>query len=133
MPHQCVRCGKLYDDGSEAILKGCTCGAKLFFFVKKSAMKKIEEAAKKLSEQDKEQIEKDVYELIGEEIDNVEQPIVLDIESINITEPGKYELDLVHLFSKQPLVYKLEEGKYMIDIAETFKNVKDADVDKDVN
>lgn len=121
MPHRCVRCGKLYDDGSSEVLSGCSCGSKLFFYVKKAALKKAEEAAKKLDEKQKKQIEKDVYDLIGEEIDK-SKPIVLDFESINISEPGKYELDLVHLFSKNPLVYKLEEGKYMIDLAETFKN-----------
>ena len=31
MPHQCVRCNKFYDDGSIEIIKGCTCGGRLFF------------------------------------------------------------------------------------------------------
>jgi len=121
MPHRCVRCGKLYGDGSSEVLSGCSCGSKLFFYVKQAALEKAQEAAKKLDEKQKRQIEKDVYDLIGDEIDR-DKTIVLDFESINITEPGKYELDLVHLFSKNPLVYRLEEGKYMIDLAETFKN-----------
>ncbi|MBS3143917.1 hypothetical protein J4446_03535, partial [Candidatus Woesearchaeota archaeon] len=32
MPHQCVRCGNMYEDGSEEILKGCSCGSRFFFF-----------------------------------------------------------------------------------------------------
>ena len=36
MPHQCVRCGTFYDDASKEILEGCSCGAKLFFYVKKA-------------------------------------------------------------------------------------------------
>ena len=51
-------------------------------------------------------------------------PVVLDLASINITEPGKFELDLVKLFKGDPLVYKISEGKYIIDVAETFKNTK---------
>ena len=46
---------------------------------------------------------------------------MLDLESIRVLKPGQYELDLVHLFRKQPLVYKLAEGKYVIDLPEIFK------------
>jgi len=44
MPHQCVRCNTFYEDGADQILKGCPCGARLFFFVKAA---KLEEARKK--------------------------------------------------------------------------------------
>ncbi|MFW6378610.1 MAG: OapC/ArvC family zinc-ribbon domain-containing protein [Nanoarchaeota archaeon] len=38
--------------------------------------------------------------------------------------PGQYELDLINLFQqKQPLIYKLEDGKYVIDILESFKKM----------
>lgn len=123
MPHQCVKCGNLHGDGSNAILQGCTqCGAKLFFYVKQEALQKLKEnPVNKLTKKDKEQIESDVYDILGEEADK-ELPVVLDIESINIQKPGKYELDLVNLFkSKHPLIYKLEEGKYVVDIIESFK------------
>ncbi len=127
MPHQCVRCGTFYDDGAEEILKGCSCGARLFFFVKKSKLEKAKEIAKDLTDKDKQKIEEDVYDMIGHEVDRT-TPVVLDIESINIVEPGKFEIDLVNLFNKKnPLVYKLEEGKYMIDIAESFKREKESE------
>jgi predicted nucleic acid-binding Zn-ribbon protein len=58
-------------------------------------------------------------ELAGVE-ESHEHAVILDFESIRITEPGKYELDLVNLFGKNPLVYKLEEGKYVIDLSATF-------------
>lgn len=122
MPHQCVRCNKLYEDGAQEILKGCSCGAKLFFFIKKAALEKRQQELE-LSSKEKHQIEKDVYDLIGSEIDR-DKPIVLDIESINIIKPGKYEVDLIRLFNKNPLVYKLEEGKYIIDIVESFRELK---------
>lgn len=123
MPHQCVRCGKLYKEGSKEILQGCECGGKLFFFIKKEKLKSQENPFI-LTSSDKEQIEKDVYDILGNEIDR-EKPIVLDMESIHVLKPGKYELDLVNLFqSHQPLIYKLEDGKYMIDIIESFKKLK---------
>ncbi len=118
MPHKCVRCGEVYDDGASEILKGCKCGAKLFLYFKKSN-KKVEQIIE-LSDQEKNQIEKDVYDLIGAEADK-NAPVILDIESIHIVKPGKFELDLVNLFNKkQPLVYKLEDGKYVIDLPNTF-------------
>lgn len=119
MPHQCVRCNKFYDDGSEEILKGCSCGGKLFFYVNKKRLEELQkEERSDLSKKEKKQIEKDVYDLLGDDIDK-EKPVILDFESIKVLKPGKYELDLVHMFKGEPLVYKLEDGKYMIDVMET--------------
>ena len=122
MPHQCVRCNTFYEDGASEIMKGCSCGGKLFFFIRKE---KLEQARKmadevKLSKKDKEQMEEDIFELVGSEVDK-DQPVVLDLEAIRVLKPGKYELDLVHLFKGEPLVFKLEEGKYMIDLIQSFK------------
>lgn len=124
MPHQCVRCGKFYEDGSDKILKGCECGAKLFFFVKKEKLEEIKNASFQLTKQEKKQIEKDVFDLIGLTEDQ-DKPVVLDLASIRIVKPGKYELDLVNLFKNKPLVYKLGDGKYIIDLPESFKKALD--------
>ena len=128
MPHQCVSCGEFYDDGSKEILHGCSkCKGKLFFYVKEDRLKELKEEQPQifeLSTEDKKQIEEDVYDILGTDVDT-SKPVVLDIESIKILKPGKYELDLVNLFkSKQPLIYKLEDGKYMIDLIESFKKMK---------
>ncbi len=126
MPHQCVRCNTFYDDGATEIIKGCKCGGKLFFYIKKEKLEQAQKISKevKLSPKEKEQIEKDVYELVGSEIDSSE-PVILDLEAIRILKPGKYELDLVHLFRGEPLIFKLEDGKYMIDLVESFKKFTD--------
>lgn len=124
MPHQCVRCGKLYDDGAEEILKGCHCGARLFFFVRKDALKQAKEtieAIEDLTPKEKQEMEKDVLDLVDVDVIR-EKPVILDIESIRTVEPGKFEIDLVHLFKKDPLIFKVGEGKYVIDIASAFKN-----------
>ncbi len=122
MPHQCVNCNTLFDDGSKEILSGCSnCGGNFFFFIPKNRVSEVQSRTSKLSKKERKQIENDVFDLIGGDIDR-EKPVVLDIESINILSPGKYELDLVNLFAdKHPLIYKLEDGKYMIDIVETFR------------
>ena len=117
MPHQCVRCNTFYEDGANELLKGCSCGSKLFFYVKNK--KKVEQATAQLTEDDKKQIEQDVRDLTG--IENDDQPVILDLESVKIAKPGKYEIDLVNIFKGEPLIYKVEDGKYVIDIASSFQ------------
>ncbi len=124
MPHQCVRCGKLHKDGSKELLAGCDCGSKFFFFIKKEDMNKPQ---LKLSEEERTQIEKDVVDIVGANIDT-SKPVFLDLESINILKPGQYEIDLVDLFKGKPLVYKLESGKYVIDLVSTFEKAKKAKI-----
>ena len=49
-------------------------------------------------------------------------PVILDIESIRAIGSGKFEIDVVNLFNKdRPLIYKFEEGKYLIDLATTLR------------
>src|SRR3989344_4741099 len=105
MPHQCVRCNTLYSDGAQEILKGCSCGARLFFYIKKKDIDAGKELINNLTEEDK--------------------TVILDFEAIRVLQPGKYELDLVHLFKKDPLIIKLEEGKYIIDLGQAFKEGKE--------
>ena len=124
MPHQCVRCGRLYDDGAKEILAGCECGARLFFYIRKEKLQQARKVTEKLSKDEKKQIESDVFEIIGVD-KRPEEPVVLDLESIHIEKPGKYEIDLVNLFRKRPVIYKLEEGKYMIDLPESFKKMRE--------
>lgn len=119
MPHQCVRCNTFYDDGAKEILTGCKCGGRLFFYIKKDKLERIRSLTVNLTKLEKMQIEQDVFDLVGEDIDRNE-PVVLDLESIRILKPGKYELDLVHLFKNEPLIYKVEEGKYIIDLIRSF-------------
>ena len=112
-------------------MKGCVeCKGKLFFFIKQSRLEELQKekhSVLTLSSEEKKQIEEDVYDILGSDIDT-EKPIVLDIESIHITKPGTYELDLVNLFKKkQPLIYKLEDGKYVIDLIESFKKLRRQD------
>ena len=101
MPHKCVRCGKIYPDGSSELLKGCTdCNSKFFFFVKKKDIEEADKIIGSLSDDDKTQIEQDVYDIIG------------------------IEEDIIELFKGKPLVYRVEEGKYIIDLASTFGTKK---------
>lgn len=125
MPHQCVRCGAMYDDGSEVILKGCTsCGSRLFFYIKQDRLNELKSFQSNLSDTDKKQIEEDILDLIGQE-GIKDSSIVLDIEAIRVPKPGSYEIDIVRLFKGDPIIYKLEEGKYFIDVAESLKRARE--------
>ncbi len=122
MPHQCVHCGKVYPDVCEELLKGCSeCRGHFFFYIKKQQMKDIKDnPVNELAPEEKKEIEEDVRDIIG--IKEPNAPVILDLESVRVTKPGKFELDIVNLFTKKrPLIYKLEEGKYIIDLASTLK------------
>jgi len=120
MPHQCVHCGKIYPSASKELLEGCSCGSHFFFYIRDEQLKEIKEKPIEISQDEKKQIEKDVREMIG--ATKPDTPIILDLESVRVTSPGKFEIDIVNLFTKKrPLIYKLEEGKYIIDLASTLK------------
>ena len=125
MPHQCVRCNSFYADGAREILQGCSCGARLFFYIKKQDIDAGRELISTLTHEDKKHIEEDITEILFIKNEDPNRPVILDIEAIRVLRPGKYELDLVHLFKKDPLIIKLDEGKYMIDLPQAFKHAKD--------
>ena len=122
MPHQCVKCSRIIPAGSREILEGCNnCGSKFFFYIREEQLEKVKQNPIKLPDQERKAIEKDVREVAG--IEDEDQPVVLDLESVRATGAGKYEIDLVNLFNEEkPLIYKLNEGKYIIDLASKIKN-----------
>jgi predicted nucleic acid-binding Zn-ribbon protein len=122
MPHQCVHCGEVYSSGSGEVLLGCTkCGGRFFFYIKDEQLQKIKERQIEIPSEDKKNIERDIREMAG--ITDEDVPVILDLESVRVVGPGKFEIDVVNLFNKRrPLIYKLEEGKYIIDLASTLKS-----------
>ena len=126
MPHQCVRCSRIIPAGSKELLEGCSeCGSHFFFYIKDEQFQEIMHQPIELPIEDKHQVEKEIREMAW--IIEETTPVILDVESVRVTAAGKYEIDLVNLFNrKRPLIYKIEEGKYIIDLASTLQqNVKD--------
>ncbi|MEK6885644.1 MAG: Zn-ribbon containing protein [Nanoarchaeota archaeon] len=135
-----MHCGKVFADGSKELIAGCSCGSHFFYFIKKEYYEKLTQKVKEdldpqinkelselkttlaeINKVDKAKMEKDVREIIGVS-EQEEVPVILDLESIRVIKPGKFEIDIVNLFNKKrPLIYKLEEGKYIIDLASTLK------------
>ena len=127
MPHQCVHCGEIYPPGSKELLEGCKiCKSRFFFYIRDEQVEKLKRIQIEIPEEDKAKIEEEIREITGIEEEDV--PVILDIESVRVAGPGKYELDLVNLFNKKrPVVYKLEEGKYIIDLASSLQKKKSED------
>ncbi len=125
MPYQCVKCSRIIPIASKELLEGCQkCGGKFFFYVRDEQLKKLKEQIIEIPEEEKKQIEKDIRKIAG--IEKEDAPVILDFESIRVTGEGKFEIDLANLFNqKQPLVYKLEEGKYLIDLGKINSGKKD--------
>ncbi|MCK5625190.1 hypothetical protein KAI04_05135 [Candidatus Pacearchaeota archaeon] len=132
MAHQCVRCSRIIPAGSRELIEGCAdCKSRFFFYIRDDQLKRIKEKPIKILEEEKEIIEKDIRELAG--ITDEKEPVILDLESVRVTGDGKFEIDIVNLFNKKrPLIYKLEEGKYIIDLASTLnRSLKDVEEIKD--
>jgi len=124
MPYKCVHCSAVYPDASPELLSGCTdCRSKFFFYIKDDKLKEImtnKSEELQLSSKEKMQVENDIRDIVG--VKDEEVPVFLDFESVKIVKPGKYLLDLQKLFSAgKPRVYKLEDGKYIVDLTSSFR------------
>lgn len=117
MVHQCVKCSRIIPAGSRELLEGCAdCKGHFFFYIRDEQIEEIKKNPINIPEKEKSKVEKDIRELAG--IVKGDAPVILDIESVRSIGDGKFEIDLVNLFKKdRPLVYKLEEGKYIIDLS----------------
>lgn len=126
MSYRCVHCSRIYPDGAKEILEGCQCKSKFFFYIKEEKLKEILENKSdelNLSAEEKNQMEEDVREIAG--VKDEDTPVFLDFESVKVIKPGKYLLDLQKLFTMdKPRVYKLEDGKYIVDLSSFAKTAK---------
>jgi predicted nucleic acid-binding Zn-ribbon protein len=126
MPHQCVHCGKIIKAGSREILEGCNnCRGRFFFYIRDEQIPKVKEKEVSIPEfdkVDKEQVEEDVRSILG--IEDETKPVILDLESVRVLKPGKFEIDLVGLMNRRPIVFKLQEGKYIIDLESSLPHKK---------
>lgn len=126
MPHQCTKCSRIIPVGSKELLEGCaSCNSHFFFYIRDEQFENLKNRTVEIPEKERVAIEKDIREMAG--IVDENEPVILDIESIRAIGPGKYEIDVVNLFNKErPLIYKIEEGKYIIDLASTLKSNLDS-------
>ena len=126
MPHQCVKCKRIIPVGSRELIEGCKdCKGHFFFYIREEQLDKIKKQPIEIPKESQKKVEEDIREMAG--ITEEDAPVILDLESVRAIGEGKFEIDLSNLFSKdRPLIYKLEEGRYIIDLASTLgKDTKD--------
>jgi predicted nucleic acid-binding Zn-ribbon protein len=124
MPNRCTKCGKLHPDEAPYLIeKGCECGSRFFFFVKEETLRKFEKEIEKLSPYEIEEIQREIREILEKE-DLENETVILDLEAIHVVRPGKYLIDLTNLFSQKPLIIKIGEGRYEIDLEGLIKKKK---------
>lgn len=136
----CTRCKKVFDDGAD-ILKGCPkCGGRMFEYIRERetliteamGVRRPPRRAVATAVRDRNEIkdvmggERGAYEFIKKPDATTPQKSPEDrpIESVRITEPGRYELNLPTLFSRDELVMALKEGTYLIDLNSAFRRSK---------
>lgn len=65
MPHQCLKCGKVFEEGSSQLLKGCpNCNGNRFFYTKKPL---DENQRKTITKKVKKDINETIIELMGDQ------------------------------------------------------------------
>jgi len=146
MPHQCLKCGKIFEEGSSQLLKGCpVCEGNHFFYTKeplneenrKSLNKKLDKdlnskLAKILTDQAKDLVKdsnwiniksKDINEEIEKCIAKNKNITADNKENIEIITEDKYRKEKIEKIeteitkSNKPETINIEEpGKYRIDI-----------------
>jgi predicted nucleic acid-binding Zn-ribbon protein len=128
MPYQCVKCSRIIDTGNKELLEGCVdCHGKFFFYIREDQIEKLNnQPLLEIPEKEQKNVERDIREIAG--ITDEQVPVILDLESIRVLGEGKYEIDVVNLFNKKrPVIYKLEEGKYVIDLSASLGKTNDED------
>jgi len=152
MPHICTRCNNVFESG-EDILKGCpACGWKKFMFVRKRpAGEEAEPGTEhiisramgvRVPPRGRQKVEA-ALRLPSPETPTTQQPSIQPahaaappqgedgrageddkLESIKITSPGTYELNLPSLFERDELIMAVKEGTYFIDLTSAFRKGK---------
>jgi len=121
MPHQCLKCGRVFEEGSSQLLRGCPeCGGNRFFFTKKPLDEK--ERNSKMDE-------------VGQDLNTAIMELIKSQSKETIDEPGKWpeikpkEIRQVikkHLLQKEKTSLKRKED---IDII-TDEGYRDAIIEK---
>ena len=116
-----MRCGNVYDDNDNSVLKGCKCGSVFFMYLKTAEdVKRMEEIQKEL-ELKETSLEKELELKIKQK--RLERR-KFDVETIRTPKEGVYEIDLDALMKKRPLIIH-EKGKaYFIHLPSVFERFK---------
>ncbi|MCX6767842.1 MAG: Zn-ribbon containing protein [Candidatus Micrarchaeota archaeon] len=105
MPHKCVKCRAVYEDGSAELLKGCSCGSRVFVFFKPE-----QEAEVKATDEDVKALEKELEPLTRDKTVSIQW----GVENVRVREKGLYEIDVKSLMQGDPIVVKTDKEVYFV-------------------
>ena len=110
MPHQCLKCGKVFEEGSAQLLKGCPdCGGNRYFFTKEPL---DEKQRNKITEKVGKDINTAIMELMGSQEDEV------------IDKSGNW-IKIKPKDVRKAMKKRLEEGKIVPDSKENIEIITD--------
>ncbi len=119
MPHKCTKCGRIYEEGAEEIIKvGCKCGNRFFFYFRRVEEKGEKELVKKAFESKKVVEVKRAKEFLEKELTNEKIEKLWNIR----VKDGVYEIDLASLLKKEPIVVAGDDGTFLLSISSIFES-----------
>ncbi|HDS59789.1 MAG TPA: hypothetical protein ENN54_05815 [Thermoplasmatales archaeon] len=144
MPHQCLQCGKIFKEGSTAILRGCPdCGGKKFFFTRVPLSEEERQGLIKETQVDVEAITKIIEERTGQTLEESDEWLHIQpenirdilaeieekkrqvtesleqekdkVESIAVDDVGSYRINLQRLMEDESIIIH-KDGSYLIHL-----------------
>ncbi|MFO7872331.1 MAG: Zn-ribbon containing protein [Candidatus Undinarchaeales archaeon] len=132
--HKCLKCKKLYSDEDVPIVEGCSCGSRLFLYMKGKKMPEISEKAEseifeKIEELDEERKSEETE--VEEKKPSKKQPELskgirrekssgFGIETIRLEDAGVYEINIKALMRGRPMIVLSKGGSYVISLPSAF-------------
>jgi predicted nucleic acid-binding Zn-ribbon protein len=128
--HKCIRCGSIFQDNDESILRGCTnCGSIFFLYMStEKEAQEIQQIQEELEKKDT-SLEKELTKQIEKKKEEVKEKRRIKrpkfgVETVKIVKEGVYEINLDALMKKKPLII-FEKGKvYFIHLPSVFESIK---------
>ena len=128
MPHKCVRCASIYPSQSHELMSGCSCGSRVFLFIRDEnetapspqASTPADNSNVAIPKKTAEPDSKD-YGWLEDELAflSKDKPVSVDVEAVEnlrILEKGAYEIDLPSLMKGEPLVIKSDRHVYYVKL-----------------
>ncbi|MBI2445977.1 hypothetical protein HYV43_06325 [Candidatus Micrarchaeota archaeon] len=145
MPHKCVRCSSIYPNNSPELMRGCTCGSRVFLFLRDESNPStplsipptpsaslpapavlpspasIEPSEPVAGTSPVSSPVSSDYGWLEDELAflSKDKPVSVEVdavENLRILEKGAYEIDLPSLFKGEPLVIKSDQHVYYVKL-----------------
>lgn len=106
-------------------MNGCTCGARVFLFLRRIEGRSEEEIIEELRSQELEKSDIEwLDKKLGRKLEKEDKTVHLDVENLLRLGKGKYRLNVASLMKGEPLVFKVRDGVYYIDIPYSMRQKK---------